>query len=237
MRNTMLGLALAGTCALGLTVSGCGSSDKATAAKSPEDAAKSAATVALPDDSQARAETCYAARVVRFSNEGDGPGLSVDQASEAAHFLLLGATTDGVTEPATSDQLQLRGKERMAPIRESGKADAYAHACAKAYPSTVKGRFTALAPDSPAIRTQCYSLAFTMIQVLGNSPQVGGPEIARYNKLAEVLDARIYAEAQAAGGFDPQKLLGEVKRALGTTVHLGPITEVLNACADRYVKS
>jgi hypothetical protein len=70
--------------------------------------------------------------------------------------------------------------------------------------------------------------------VLGNSPQVQGDRVARYVKLAETLDARLYADAQAAGGVDPQTMLGEVKRALGTTLEMGPIADVLDACAARY---
>lgn len=227
----MAALALAGTILMGVTLGGCGGAEDAAAKPAKAD---SAAEIALPADPQARAATCYAARVARFSSEGDAPGLSVGQATEAAHFLLLGATINGATEPAIGDQLQLQGKPQVAAIRDGGTADRYAAACARAYPATVKGRFAALPADSPATRTQCYSLAFAVAQVLGNSPQVQGDRVARYVKLAETLDARLYADAQAAGGVDAQKMLGEVKRALGTTLEMGPIADVLDACAARY---
>jgi hypothetical protein len=150
MRETMAALALAGTILMGVTLGGCGGAEDAAAKTAKAD---SAAEIALPADPQARAATCYAARVARFSSEGDAPGLSVGQATEAAHFLLLGATINGATEPAIGDQLQLQGKPQVAAIRDGGTVDRYAAACARAYPATVKGRFVARSRAPNAIRS------------------------------------------------------------------------------------
>lgn len=194
--------------------------------------AAAAAPALTPRQSQAAG--CFAARVARFEEETKtGAKLSVEQANEAAHYLLLGATANGVTEPDQANGLREAGGQLVASMRGDAGGAALAR-CATAFPSTVAGSFSGLPTDSPETRTACYGLAFAMAQIWGNSPQIESKRIPRYIDLVRTLDRRISDEAEAKGGIDAQKLLGEVKSGLATALGWGPITAVLDACTARY---
>lgn len=233
MRRTIM---LTSLVALALGACGGKADDAANATNAA--AANESAAAAAPafTPRQQQAASCFAARVARFEEETkQGARLSVEQANEAAHYLLLGATANGVTEPDQANGLREAGGQLVASMRGDAGEAALAQ-CATAFPATVAGSFKGLPADSPATRTACYGLSFAMAQIWGNSPQIESERVPRYIDLVRTLDRRISDEADARGGVDPQKLLGEVKAGLATALGLGPITAVLDACTERYAE-
>lgn len=188
------------------------------------------AQVSLPADPGERAATCYAARALTF---GDGDGLAVEQANEAAHFLLIGASTSGVTEPTKVAMLQQVAKAAEPAVRASGQAENYLAACHAAYPATAR-KFAGLGADSRDTRLQCFALMLAMGQIYAQSPQIKGDRLARYHALNERLDTDMTAELAPAGQVNPAEVASLTARGLATAIELGPITETLDACAARY---
>ncbi|MFD1610738.1 hypothetical protein ACFSCW_02860 [Sphingomonas tabacisoli] len=214
-----------------LLAAGC-SKPAATHTEAP--AQPKVATVSLPADPGERAATCYAARVAQFG--GTANTVPVEEANEAAHFLFLGASGSGITEPSKVEMLQKVAQAAKASIQPGKQAQDYLNACRQAYPAVAK-RFSGLPADGRDARMQCYTLATAMTQIYDHSPQLAGDRLARTRRLARVLDDRITAELNPGGRGNPAELAGLATRSLAVAISLGPITDVLDACAERYAGS
>jgi hypothetical protein len=192
--------------------------------------------IELPADPQERAATCYAAKLALFAGQKGGDGLTVEQTNEAAHFLLLGASTNGIAEPTKAKALAARGQAIEAAITERKNAAAYAQPCAKAYPETNPVAFKGLGADTPDTRMMCFALSNALIQIYRASdvPPAGKGEI--YGRLYNILDERISNEIHAAGDPNLAELAGRAVRGLALGAQAGPPTKVMDACAARYLK-
>lgn len=209
-----------GAIAIALLMAGCGSKPAIT----------------LPADPQARAATCYAARIALFGTQGGGTALTVEQANEAAHFLLLGASANGIAEPETAKTLAARGQALEAAISERKNASDYVEPCARAYPETLSSAFKGLPADGSETRMMCFTLANALGQIHRASDVPSGGKAETYARLDAALDTRISDEIRAAGAIDPGQLLTRATRGLAAAAHAGPPTQVLDACAARYLK-
>lgn len=190
----------------------------------------------LPKDPAERAATCYAAKIAQFSAEKGPNHLTVEQTNEAAHFLLLGASSNGVAEPTKAKTLAQRGQAIEPEITKAKNAAAYAEPCAKAYPQTGATAFKGLPADSADTRMMCYALVNAMIQIYRASDVPPGEKGPRYGALYAELDTRITNEVNAAAG-EPNiaEIAGRAMRGLALGAEAGPPTQVLDACAARYL--
>ncbi len=193
-------------------------------------------TIELPADPQARAATCYAAKLALFTTQTARTGLSVDQANQAAHFLLLGASTNGIAEPTKAKALAAQGQALQAGIVERKNAAAYTQPCAKAYPETSPIAFKGLGADTPDTRMMCYALANALVQIYQASDVSPAGKGEAYARLYTTLDDRISAEVQAAGDPNVAELAGRAVRGLALGAQAGPPTQVMDACVARYLK-
>jgi len=193
--------------------------------------------IELPADPQERAATCYAARLALFAAQKGGDGLTIEQTNEAAQFLLLGASTNGIAEPTKARALAERGQSLEAGISARKNAAAYSEPCAKAYPETGPAAFKGLAADTPDTRMMCFALTNAMIQIYRASDVAPAGRGETYGRLNMLLDERISAEVQAAGDPNPAELAGRAVRGLALGAQAGPPTQVMDACAARYLKA
>ncbi|MBB5686508.1 hypothetical protein [Sphingobium boeckii] len=190
--------------------------------------------IALPADRQEQAATCYAAKMAVF-NAAEGPDkMTLDQINQAAHFLILGASLNGIAEPTTLQKLSARGKVLEAEVSKAKNGAAYAKPCQAAFPATQAGAFTTLPTDNANTRMLCYTLSTALLQIYQASDPLPDPRAETYVKLNSDLDARILSELQAGGEVNPAELAGRAVRGLAQAVELGSPTQVMKACADRY---
>jgi hypothetical protein len=217
--------------AIGTLVASTGCNKAPEAKASAETTASEQPSISLPADPGERAATCYAARVATFG--GEGATVPVEQANEAAQYLLLGASGSGITEPTKVSMLQKVADAAMPGIRQTGMAPATLAACHKAYPPTVK-RFAGLPADSRDTRMQCFALSMGLGQIYDRSPQITGARLARYRTLYSALDERMSAELNPGGQGNIAEIAGLATRSMATALELGPVTDVLDACAARY---
>jgi hypothetical protein len=208
---------------------GCGRGDKAASTNAAQ--AQAQPSIPLPADPGERAATCYAAKLVGFDDLKGA--IPVEQANEAAHFIFLGASSSGITEPTKVNMLQQVARAAEPAVRQSGRAADYVASCRAAYPATTRA-FAGLPADSRDTRLQCYALSFAMNQIYDQSPQLGGERLPRYRKLYAVLENRMSAELNPGGRGNLAEIAGLTTRSLATAIELGPITSVLDACAARY---
>jgi hypothetical protein len=193
--------------------------------------------IALPKDPQERAATCYAAKLALFNAEkgGAGAALTVEQANEAAHFLFLGASTNGIAEPTKARALAARGVALEKEISTAKSAQGYVEPCAKAYPQTAATAFKGLAPDDRDTRMMCFSLANALVQIYQASdvPPVG--KGLSYGRLHAALDERITREVEAESNPNIAELAGRAVRGLALAAEAGPPSLVMDACVARYL--
>lgn len=215
-RGTALGISAAAS----LILSGCG-----------------AAEITLPADMEESAALCYGATLA-LAQEQDGTGpLTVDQAGHAAHFILLGASLNGVGEPTKVEQIGARGKTLQSKFVAEKNAAPYAAACAKAFPETQAGTFKALPPDNRDTRMMCYTLSTVLLQIFAGSEVAPDARAETYIKLNSQLDQSVLEELQAGSDINPAELAGRAMRGMAQAVRLGPPIDVMKACGDRYLKS
>lgn len=211
-----------------LAAAGCGTSGDGN------DSAAAARPIVFPSNRAAQSAACYAARLARTDATG-GKQLTVEEVSEAAQYLLLGATEAGITEPNRANALRDEGLTLVDRIRANGQADSLLRQCQQAFSATRPGAFVALPADTPGARQQCYGLGFAIAQIAGNSPDVArDARLTGYLKMTAALDERVAADARAAGTTAPELLLQDVKRGLARALEAGPVTAVLDACSQRY---
>lgn len=189
--------------------------------------------ITLPADPDERAAACHAAGLIRSGTGDTGATLGVPQANEAAHFLLLGASIDGIAQPARARALAARGQALQAAIREAGTAADYAEPCARAYPETLPAAFKGLPADSADTRMMCFALADALVQIYRASDVRPDDRSRAYAGLDDALGARISAETGAAGEAEPAV---RVARGLALGARAGPPTMVMDACVARYLK-
>lgn len=193
--------------------------------------------IELPEDPQERAATCYAAKLAQFNADkgGAGAALTIEQANEAAHFLFLGASTNGIAEPTKARTLAARGGAIEKEISTAKSAQGYMEPCAKAYPQTAASAFKGLPPDDRDTRMMCFSLANALVQIYQASdvPPVG--KGLAYGHLLATLDERITQEVQAEGDPNVAELAGRAVRGLALAAEAGPPTRVMDACTARYL--
>ncbi|MET0250645.1 MAG: hypothetical protein ABW203_00545 [Novosphingobium sp.] len=198
--------------------------------KSPQESA--AAAVSLPQDPEARAGSCYAARMAALSSTTGA--LDADAVSGAAQFLLIGASRDGIADPDRLKAIQAQSAAVEDQIREAGTAAAYESACAAAYPQTQPASFKGLPEESQDTRLMCMTLANATLQIYAASNAPDGPRVARVRALHERLDTQLMNELNAQGSINPAVLAGRAMHAVAKGAAMGPTTAVLDACADRY---
>lgn len=192
--------------------------------------------VTLPTDPDERAATCYAAKLAQFGERGTGKALTVAQIGEAAHFPLLGASANGITQPAKVKALVARGQALEAAIAEQKNMAAYDEACAKAYPETLPAAFKGLPTDSADTRMMCFSLTNALVQIYVASGIPPDDKGRMYAQLNVALDAQISTEVQTMNQTDLAELAGRAVRGLALGAQAGPPTMVMDACAARYLK-
>jgi hypothetical protein len=205
--------------------------------KAVPDAAAAPAKVAavdLPVAPEARAMTCYAAQVVNWDAQGHDKALSDEDANRAAHFILLGASTGGVTQASKITELPARAGPIKTSLRQADRAEATGQACAAAFPMTVRGSLKPLGPDSRDVRVQCFALAWAMTQIYANSPTVSGPRIARARRLSDVLDEQLSRDFESGAAPSEAEIAAVTMRGLATAVEQGPVSEMIDSCAGRY---
>jgi hypothetical protein len=216
-RGAMLGLWVSASLLLG----GCGAPD-----------------VTLPADKEEAAALCYGATLALAGEQGAKGPVTVDQASQAAHFAFLGGSQSGVGEPTKVDRIAARGQQLQRTIRAEKNAAGYSAPCAKAFPETQAGMFKALPADDPDTRMMCYTLSTALLQIFANSDIAPDPRATVYVRLNTTLEQSLQAEVDAAGkDVNIAEIAGRAMRGLAQAVRLGPPVEVMKACGDRYVKS
>lgn len=193
--------------------------------------------VTLPTDKEESAALCYGATLALAQEQEGTKAISLDQASHALHFVLLGASLNGVGEPTKVNQIGARGKELQHKFVTEKNAAGYTAPCAKAFPETQAGTFKELPADNPDTRMMCYTLSTALLQIFAQSKIAPDPRAEAYVKLNNHLDQSTLAELQAKGDINPAELAGRAMRGLAQAVHLGPPTDVMKACGDRYPKS
>lgn len=190
----------------------------------------------LPTDPDERAAACYAAKLTQFGASDKNTSLTVVQVNEAAHFLLLGASTNGIAQPTKAKALAERGQALLASIAERKNAADYAEPCAKAYPETLPAAFKALPADSADTRMMCFALANALVQIYQASGVRRDDKGSAYARLNETLDTRISEEIRAGGEPNLAELAGRAVRGLALGAQAGPPTMVMDACVTRYLK-
>jgi len=196
-----------------------------------------AEAIELPADLPERAATCYGARVASFPNPAKDSRLTGEQINEAAHFLFLGASANGITEPTKLDKIAARGQMLQKRISADRNAADYAGACEAAFPETKADAFKGLPADSSDTRMMCYTLSTALLQVYEASKVVPDERSSTYVRLNDQLDARLLSEIRAAGNPNVAELAGRAVRGLAQAIQLGPLTRVMKACTDRYLES
>ena len=193
--------------------------------------------VTLPADGAESAALCYGA-ILAGAQEKEGAGpITLDQGSHAAHFILLGASLNGVGEPTKVEQIGTRGKVLQSKFVAEKNAGSYTAPCAKAFPETRAGAFKGLPADNRDTRMMCYTLSTALLQIFAGSEIAPDPRAGVYVKLNSRLDQSTLAELQAEGDINPAELAGRAMRGLAQAVRLGPPVDVMKACGDRYLKS
>lgn len=196
-----------------------------------------ASEITLPTDKEESAALCYGATLALAQEQGTGP-ITVDQANHALHFVLLGASLNGVGEPTKVDRIGARGKTLQHKFVTDKNAAAYAAPCAKAFPETRAGTFKGLPADNPDTRMMCYTLSTALLQIFAGSEIAPDPRAEAYVKLNGTLEQAMQAEVDSAGGeVNIAELAGRAMRGLAQAVRLGPPVDVMKACGDRYLKS
>jgi hypothetical protein len=194
--------------------------------------------VTLPADMEESAALCYGAALALAQEQEGAKAISLDQASHALHFVLLGASSNGVGEPTKVDQIGARGKELQHKFVTEKNAAGYTGPCAKAFPETQAGSFKQLPADNPDTRMMCYTLSTALLQIFAQSKIAPDPRAEAYVKLNDKLDKSLQTEMDSAGSdLNIAELSGRAMRGLAQAVRLGPTVDVMKACGDRYVKS
>jgi hypothetical protein len=81
---------------------------------------------------------------------------------------------------------------------------------------------------------QCFALSMGLGQIYDQSPQITGERLAHYRTLYSALDERMTAELNPGGQGNVAEIAGLATRSMATALELGPVTDVLDACAARY---
>lgn len=184
----------------------------------------------LPADHIEAAATCYAARVALMKNGT----MTAEEANEAAQFLLLGAINDGLASPTVLKQAAARGNELRDKGEHKDNAADYTEPCAKRFPATAADSFKGLPADSRDTRMMCLTLSTSVLQIYQSSRVTPpAPSVA----MNEKLDTSLMAEINAAGPVNPAEIAGQAMRSMAKAAELGPVTQVMKACADRYAPS
>lgn len=197
-----------------------------------------ASDVTLPADKEESAALCYGATLALAGEQGPKGPVTVDQASQAAHFAFLGGSLSGVGEPTKIDRIGARGQELQRKIRADKNAASYTTPCAKAFPETQAAAFKGLPADNRDTRMMCYTLSTALLQIFARSDMAPDPRAATYVKLNTTLEQALQTEVDAAGkDINLGELAGRAMRGMAQAVRLGPPVDVMKACGDRYVKS
>lgn len=183
----------------------------------------------LPQPHVEAAATCYAATVAQFSDP-----VTAEQVNKAAQFLFLGAVNDGLASPSVLQRAATLGNELQDVVTKGGDGSRYNAPCAARFPQTAAGQFKALPADNRDTRMMCLTLSTSLLQTYQSS-DVSPP--AATTAMNAKLDRDLMAELNADPDINHAEIAGIAMRAMAKAAELGPSTDVIAACGDRYGKS